>query len=566
MPPQTKQQNKRKKTSYKEASLEENNKKSAKKTKTQHNNNNAETRLENHVTMTRDVDPSQNASTTTNQNNNNQALPVDPQSENLNDIDLNDADLDTDNWTDIQYNTRHRIFIPTEKTTTQNRQEKRREIENLIPEYIRIVSSDTKWADNIMYIKIDFPTPKDKLAAMEELDKIGTQYKTSIKETNTASDNRKAEIVIRDIPLEINESDIRRHFSSYGSIAKINMKVNGAWQTANLTFNDESTVTEFFHEKWSDVVRKDSVRIYLAENYKQNKEERTRFCAKLCNIPKNTTGFDIEDYVHSKKGKTCFIPRTRVQYGRVRYAFINFENEADMQAAIDTEETQFMKNFIIYWTKADTKTCHICQSKEHLAANCPRLQDKVKNERKISKLATLYTKKRVETSGAKSVINKANSIQKGKKTYSQAAQEATSTSNNALNPALENRLVKIENLLNTALFAIEQIINKGIAEEERQELQDQIDARSANLLKTPSKAPKRNSTKPKYDQQINANQHRTTPSSLGASIHAPITDNSFTVAAEARILALETSIQKLTFLIQKVANQDEETPSTTMQS
>src|SRR5215208_2242841 len=100
-----------------------------------------------------------------------------------------------------------------------------------------------------MYIKIDFPTSKDKLAAMEELDKIGTQYKTSIKETNTSSD-------------------------------KINMKVNGAWQTANLTFNDESTVTEFFHKKWSDVVRKDSVRIYLAENYEQNKEDRTRFCAK----------------------------------------------------------------------------------------------------------------------------------------------------------------------------------------------------------------------------------------------------------------------------------------------
>src|SRR6266487_5063440 len=99
--------------------------------------------------------------------------------------------------------------------------------------------------------------------------------------------------------------------------------------------------------------------------------------------------------------------------------FINFENETDMQATIKTKETQFIKNFIVYWTKADTKTCHICQSKEHLAADCSRLQDKIKNERKISKLATLYTKKRVETSGAKSVINKANSIQKGKKTYSQ---------------------------------------------------------------------------------------------------------------------------------------------------
>ncbi len=348
MPPQTRQQKKTKKTPYLEPSLEENSKNPSKKAKNQHDNNNTETRPVGHVTMTRDVDPSKNALTTTDQNNNNQTLPINPLNEISNNIELIDANLDTDNWTDIQYNTKHRIFIPTEKTTTQNRQEKRRETKKLIPEYIRIVSSDTKWADNIIYIKIDFSTSKDKLAAMEELDKLNIQYKTNIKEANAISDNRKAEIAIRDIPLEINKNDIRRHFSSYGSIAKINMKVNGAWQTANLTFNDEATIAEFFHEKWSEVVRKNSVRIYLAENYEQNKEERTRFCAKLCNIPKNTIGFDIEDYIYSMKGKTCFIPRTRIQYGRVRYAYVNFENEADMQAAINTQETQYMKNFIVY--------------------------------------------------------------------------------------------------------------------------------------------------------------------------------------------------------------------------
>ena len=208
MPSQTRQQKKNKKTPYLEPSLGENSKNPSKKPKNQHDNNNTETCPESHVTMTRDVDPSKNASNTTGQSNNNQTPPINLQNEYPDDTELNDADLDTDNWTDIQYNTRHRIFIPTEKTTTQNRQEKRREIENLIPEYIRIVSSDTKWADNTMYIKIDFPTSKDKLAAMEELDKIGTQYKTSIKEANTTSNNRKAEIVIRDIPLEINESDI----------------------------------------------------------------------------------------------------------------------------------------------------------------------------------------------------------------------------------------------------------------------------------------------------------------------------------------------------------------------
>ena len=101
----------------------------------------------------------------------------------------------------------------------------------------------------------------------------------------------------------------------------------------------------------------------------------------------------------------------------------------------------------------------------------------------------------METSGAKSIINKANSIQKGKKTYSQAAQEATPANNNNFDLVLELKLTKIKNLLNTALFVIEQIINKDITKEERQELQDQIDARNASLLKTLSKTSKNISTK-----------------------------------------------------------------------
>jgi len=120
MSPQTRQQNKGKKTPYKEASIEENNKKSAKKTKTQHNNNITETHPEDHAIVTRNVDQSQNASNNSGQNNNQVPL-TNSQDETLEEIELKDADLDTNNWTNIQYNNKQRIFIPTEKTNTQNR-------------------------------------------------------------------------------------------------------------------------------------------------------------------------------------------------------------------------------------------------------------------------------------------------------------------------------------------------------------------------------------------------------------------------------------------------------------
>ena len=41
-----------------------------------------------------------------------------------------------------------------------------------------------------------------------------------------------------------------------------------------------------------------------------------------------------------------------------------------------------MKDNLIWWLPAETKTCHICFNDKHIAANCPITQDREKNERK----------------------------------------------------------------------------------------------------------------------------------------------------------------------------------------
>jgi hypothetical protein len=87
-----------------------------------------------------------------------------------------------------------------------------------------------------MFIKIDFPTARDRLSAIEHLDKINIQWKTSIQPNDQIPPNRKAKIIVRDIPFKINENDIHRQFSTYGDIQKIILKVNRAWQTANIIY------------------------------------------------------------------------------------------------------------------------------------------------------------------------------------------------------------------------------------------------------------------------------------------------------------------------------------------
>src|SRR6266487_6353933 len=431
--------------------------------------------------MMHDVTP--NTSTFNNNNSHPQTNPEDTEHPNIN---IKDIKLDTKDWTKIQYTTRHKIFISTEKTDLKKRSEKKKEIENLIPGYIRIIGSDIKFSDEDMYIKIDFPSAADKIAAVEHLDKTNIQWKTNISSTDQTTTDRKSEIIVRDIPLEITEEDICRQFTQYGDIRRIVLKVNRAWQTANVIFHLEDSVRSNFQQKWSDIIRKDSVRIYPAEDYEHTKQTRDQFCAKLCNLPRNTTGFDIADYITQVKGKTCFIPRTKVQYGRVRYAYVNFETKEDLEAVLTSQEAHYIRNFNIFWTTTDTKTCHICQSRDHLAAVCPRLQDKTKNEKRISKLAELYTRKRLNIPSTKNVIKKAANIKK-QKTYSQAAQEGIETNIQA--KSIEDRLSKVEKLLDTALFTIQEIINKGIVEENRAELQKEIFQRNQQNHNTPSRPP-----------------------------------------------------------------------------
>jgi len=75
---------------------------------------------------------------------------------------------------------------------------------------------------------------------------------------------------------------------------------------------------------------------------------RDQFCTKLCNLPRNTTGFDIADYIIQVKRKTCFIPRTKIQYGKVQYAYVNFKNKEDMEAVLTSQEAFYIKNFNIF--------------------------------------------------------------------------------------------------------------------------------------------------------------------------------------------------------------------------
>ena len=92
----------------------------------------------------------------------------------------------------------------------------------------------------------------------------------SINNTSNNIIDRKNEIIVRDIPIDYTENNVKRQFLIYGNITKVILKVSGTWKQAHVFFEDAKTVEDNFINNWSDFIGKDRVRIFLANDYKSN--------------------------------------------------------------------------------------------------------------------------------------------------------------------------------------------------------------------------------------------------------------------------------------------------------
>ena len=191
----------------------------------------------------------------------------------------------------------------------------------------------------------------------------------------------------------------------------------------------------------------------------------------------------------------------------------------------------------------------------------------------------MYERKNVETTNAKTVINKAIKIN-SKKSYSQVATEAhASQTINARLDNMEGRMNRVEKLLETALFALQQIIKKGEDREELENFRKSIKERDSINAQTPSKKNPPNRPQPTPG---NLAQSIYAPNSKGkqtAQLTPPIKDNTLTIASETRMAKLEALVTKVFNILETCTitpkitqdtqqtndNMDTSTPSTSNQ-
>ena len=107
------------------------------------------------------------------------------------------------------------------------------------------------------------------------------------------------------------------------------------------------------------------------------------------------TAYDLNELLTKVDTKTCFIPRTKNQYGRVRYAYVTFKTEETCLKMLNNEIQGCVNETVLHWVHADVKTCHKCESMEHLVIECQEKKDNNEFKQRRNGYNRVYTRYRI---------------------------------------------------------------------------------------------------------------------------------------------------------------------------
>jgi hypothetical protein len=277
----------------------------------------------------------------------------------------------------------------------------------------------------------------------------------SVKQTPT-SEQLKLEddktIQVIDIPLGVKTPIIRSTFERFGNITRLTTQTRGMHQHAFITYETQQMVQPFFDSIWSVFILKDCVRVLPKTLPQQARDLRREHCIKISGLPYGTCAHDLHHILRDTKAKSCFIPRKRNNYNYCNYAFLTFVDDDILQNAIS--QNYAIKNYELFWTSPDAKTCHMCGSPGHLVKECPSKQQQIEKSQRDKQLEKLYNRyrpaqHRKPRSYAAAAANNVNNNK-----------NKNENSNNVKNSILDDFSEDEFNILNTALITLQNGVTK----------------------------------------------------------------------------------------------------------
>src|SRR5439155_507688 len=161
------------------------------------------------------------------------------------------------------------------------------------------------------------------------------QRDNDMDDRNSLTYSNSRTVRVTEIPLNFDLDTLYAAFGTYGSVKDIRLHTKGIWQHAFVEFNSSDAV-DMFYDSWAIMFMKHQIRVYPMELSTDDYKFRSKFSAKLANLPKNTTTTDLLDIISATKTKTCIIPKGPRTYFNCPYAFLCFESEKDLSDAFQT--------------------------------------------------------------------------------------------------------------------------------------------------------------------------------------------------------------------------------------
>jgi len=176
---------------------------------------------------------------------------------------------------------------------------------------------------------------------------------------------------IYDIPLDIEKQLFFAFLNQYDKVTSSKFYVYGLYYQCIVTFANANII-----KKVQLVLNygKHSFRVYLRNLTKEEFKLKRKFDLKLLNMLSGTTAFDLQDILKEVNSLTYFISQRQNTntYQKKRYAYIQFKsNKECIQAKFKAFQ---LKNRLLYFVDASTKTCCLCGSYLHMVRSCKEAQ------------------------------------------------------------------------------------------------------------------------------------------------------------------------------------------------
>jgi hypothetical protein len=316
-------------------------------------------------------------------------------SEAMEGVNEGDTENETTDWIEISRIRRYKAVIAAENVEGDTYTKKVNNVNKKISHLDDFMGTRIVYIQNKAHVCATYGQKEAMLAACDIA--LFEDNDFHLKPINNRGDEETKDrtVVVRDLPLDVNRQTLRTIMEKMGTVTDIKLQISGMWYKAYVTYEEKATVEDKFHDIWSIFYLKDFCRVAPANFTRQEIDERNKNTVKLTDLPFGTTAYDIRSLLDKVKAKTCFIPRTRNQYGRARYAYVTLADEESCVKLLNNEIQGVVNETTLFWVAQDVKTCHKCGGMDHLVIECKEKKEHDEFKERRKGYSNVYTRYRI---------------------------------------------------------------------------------------------------------------------------------------------------------------------------